>query len=590
MYILFRFWGIFWVNASTPDTVEQSFREIADEIHTGKSSKDVKKRLASCEEEWLLIIDNADVPTLDLTCYFPSGNPGNILVTTRNPECCQHAPDAHIEIGKMTPEEAISLLLKTQNPTQLSEETVHHQAARIAEELGHLALAVDQARAFISECCFIEDYLTRIRDHRKTLLDYRSVQGSNIYKHSVYTTWEISFEAIHKRNPLASGILQLFTFLHYNKIPDEILERASNKLQIMSDNRTLLELSGLSKPLLSMLRQQQGGNWDPFGFEQAIHILLSFSMVKRDIFRGSCIYSIHPLVHSWARDRLDSETQQFWGRSATYLLSRSIPLASRLLSDICFIQQLLPHVESCWKSLEGHTHNAELKRHEHFEEIVGFALVYSETGKYKQAEELQVQVLEARKKEFGGAHPDTLTSMRNLAMTYSGQGLWKEAEELKVQVLAAREEESGKAHPYTLTSMNNPATTYSRQGRWKEAEVLQLQVLAVCKKDLGETHPNIMSSMEQLAVLYIFRFLWKEAEVLQMQAVEAGKKKLDEAHPRTLDAMNTLAFLYMARRWWRGQFRKAEELAAQVLELRKKELGEAHPDTLDTMQGLGCIY
>jgi hypothetical protein len=45
-----------------------------------------------------------------------------------------------------------------------------------------------------------------------------------------------------------------------------------------------------------------------------------------------------------------------------------------------------------------------------------------------------MQVMETFKRELGVEHPDMLTSMGNLASTYGDQGRWKEAEELEVQV------------------------------------------------------------------------------------------------------------------------------------------------------------
>ena len=74
-------------------------------------------------------------------------------------------------------------------------------------------------------------------------------------------------------------------------------------------------------------------------------------------------------------------------------------------------------------------------------------------------------------------HPDTLTSMANLASTYWNQGRWKEAEELDVQVMETRKRMLGAEHPDTLTSMANLASTYWNQGRWKEAEELYVQVM-----------------------------------------------------------------------------------------------------------------
>jgi hypothetical protein len=67
--------------------------------------------------------------------------------------------------------------------------------------------------------------------------------------------------------------------------------------------------------------------------------------------------------------------------------------------------------------------------------------------------------------------------MANLASTYRNQGRWKEAEELEVQVMETRERVLGEEHPDTLTSMANLAVTYRNQGRWDEAEKLEVQVL-----------------------------------------------------------------------------------------------------------------
>jgi hypothetical protein len=47
--------------------------------------------------------------------------------------------------------------------------------------------------------------------------------------------------------------------------------------------------------------------------------------------------------------------------------------------------------------------------------------------------------------------------MANLASTYRNQGRWKEAEELFVQVMETSLRVLGQEHPDTLTSMNNLA-------------------------------------------------------------------------------------------------------------------------------------
>jgi Tetratricopeptide repeat len=66
------------------------------------------------------------------------------------------------------------------------------------------------------------------------------------------------------------------------------------------------------------------------------------------------------------------------------------------------------------------------------------ALAYTVGGRWKEVEELEVQVMETRKRVLGQEHPDTLSSIANLASTYWNQGRWKEAEELDVQVMETR--------------------------------------------------------------------------------------------------------------------------------------------------------
>src|SRR5256886_17626362 len=90
------------------------------------------------------------------------------------------------------------------------------------------------------------------------------------------------------------------------------------------------------------------------------------------------------------------------------------------------------------------------------------------------------------------------TSMRNLASTYSNQGRWKEAEELEVQVIETRKRVLGQEHPDTLTSMNNLAWTWKSQGRDPEAVGLMSECYRLLKQKIGADHPYTISSFESL--------------------------------------------------------------------------------------------
>lgn len=69
---------------------------------------------------------------------------------------------------------------------------------------------------------------------------------------------------------------------------------------------------------------------------------------------------------------------------------------------------------------------------------------------------------------LGPEHPSTLTSMINLASTYWNQGRW-EAEELNVQVIETRKRVIGLEHPSMLTSMANLACMWKSQS-WSEEQ------------------------------------------------------------------------------------------------------------------------
>jgi hypothetical protein len=76
-----------------------------------------------------------------------------------------------------------------------------------------------------------------------------------------------------------------------------------------------------------------------------------------------------------------------------------------------------------------------------------------------------MQVMQTKKRVLGDEHPDTLNSMHDLAGTYASQGRWKEAEELQVQAMQTRKRVLSDEHPDTLKSIISLAETYASQGR-----------------------------------------------------------------------------------------------------------------------------
>ena len=102
-------------------------------------------------------------------------------------------------------------------------------------------------------------------------------------------------------------------------------------------------------------------------------------------------------------------------------------------------------------------------------------LVYKLRGKYDavEAEPLYRETLQLREKVLGKEHPDTLTSMNNLAGLLESQGKYNAAELLYRETLQLREKVLGKEHPDTLQSINNLAVCLESQGKYDAAEAIR---------------------------------------------------------------------------------------------------------------------
>jgi len=444
----------------------------------------------------------------------------------------------------------------------------------VEQELGHFALAVVQAGSYISRSeCSVGRYLEMYKARRGELLEeYRDqVQKIDDYESTVYTTWMISFEQL---TPQATTFLNICAFLHHDGISEAIFQNATSNITtyVPSLPMTNEDSDALSaaKDFLNWFRTTDG-SWDMQKFLKMIVEIRSYSLIDFD--KANELYSVHPLVHAWTRTMVSNAAST---RTCTqFILSLSCDVGMNS-EDYKFRRTLLPHVDAV---LQGSTATVpDVSRR--------LQVVYKDGGRWKEAEKLQMMVMETEKRVLGEEHPSTLTSMSNLASTYWNQGRWKEAEVLEVLVMETMKRVLGEEHPSTLTSMSNLASTYWNQGRWKEAEVLEVLVMETEKRVLGEEHPSTLTSMSNLASTYRKQGRWKEAEVLDVLVMETEKRVLGEEHPSTLTSMSNLAFTY----WNQGQWKEAEVLGVLVMETMKRVLGPEHPDTLTSMANLEYMH
>ena len=89
-----------------------------------------------------------------------------------------------------------------------------------------------------------------------------------------------------------------------------------------------------------------------------------------------------------------------------------------------------------------------------------FGRLLREQGYFKEAGNLENQVLDTRSKILGVEHPDTISAMEHLGATYVALGKYTEVEKLMSQVGDARNRILGVEHPDTIKGRANLAATY----------------------------------------------------------------------------------------------------------------------------------
>ncbi|KAJ6549317.1 hypothetical protein DFH09DRAFT_620363 [Mycena vulgaris] len=598
------FSDIFLIDTSTMETIDTGLKNIAATHNAGSTAQEGLEWLSSKPAEWLLFFDNADDLNINLNQFFPRCTHRNILITSRNPRLRVYA-GSHSQVSDMEEPDAVALLLKScaQDVTTRNMEF----ATEIVKALYYLPLAIIQAGAFISKSGALSSYLNLYAENQARLLSEQPDQSHDDYARTVYTTWQISFEQLSKP---AAIILQLCSFLHHKGISEEIFSRASS-YDFQSSSPSKEELDDL----LQFLAQFSGqtGVWNSLHFMDIMNEITAYSLADFD--PDEKLYSIHPLVHNWSRSTLTDEGQyRYWMVAIVGMSIAVIPDHSMWSASL----KLLPHVDSLlcgnmdispdfrieYAHLYFHAERLkdaeqlELALLEHQKSVMGedhintlhtlgcLATTYHNLGKLQEAEGLELGLLEKQRKILGEDHLATLHTMGSLASTYYNLNKLPEAEELQVVVLEKQRNILGEDHPETLRTMGSLAATYQHLGKLPEAAELGAPVLEKRRRILGQDHPDTVWAMANLASTYHKLGKLHEAEEFEVVVLEKRRKTLGEDHPATLWAVGNLASTYRRQ----GKLLDSKDLEVVVLEKRRKIFREDHFDTLWAMRNLASTY
>jgi Flp pilus assembly protein TadD len=497
-------------------------------------------------DRFLWIVD--DLPgALDrdaLDFWLAPGRLGHTLLTTRSHD--YDAIGALVDLGVLSAQEGLELLGKHRSP----EGPAETQAARgLVEDLGRHALALDVAGA--------------------ALRTERGVRSYAAYRDAL-------------ANPSADELELATRFV--GELPGGHEASITTTLA-----RSIKHLDDAG---LDFLRLASRLAADPIPADLVVEVFAQADALDEDTARRRAVAAMADATNRSLAETTDDDD----AREVHTLVSRTIrllePASSRpdKLADAATTAltrrlnaSAADRVPADSATLAHARHLAAALEDERQATLLSCVAVQDQyRGDFRSARGLHEQVLAARRRLLGDRHPNTLTSIGNLAGTLSAQGDLDGARRLQEEDLRASQRVLGRKHPNTLIAMNNLAQILLAQGDLEGARRLHERAFAATRGAFGDEHPNTVASRNNLATALLEQGDLAGARRLQEQELAASRRVLGGEHPNTLISMHNLAETL----WVQGDLAAARALQEQALAARRRVLGDEHPNTLATMNNL----
>ncbi|KAG7288356.1 hypothetical protein NEMBOFW57_007887 [Staphylotrichum longicolle] len=236
---------VFWINATTRATLEESVRILAEGLNLekpGDSLDDLFRRVGvwfSLEKNgpWTVVLDNFDdssVLTDDdpkLRKLLSISSNGFTLITSRDVKAAERLTEGVKNSIYLVPdlgEEAAVEMFQV----KLEERCEREEAEEVVRLLEFMPLAISQAAAYINSRAgrvSVRDYADMFRagnEKRGVLLEweYDELRRYQTSSNSVFGTWSITLEQMQQERPSAVDLLSLMSFFSPQSIPEWALK------------------------------------------------------------------------------------------------------------------------------------------------------------------------------------------------------------------------------------------------------------------------------------------------------------------------------------------------------------------------------
>jgi tetratricopeptide (TPR) repeat protein len=553
---------VWWVRAEEPLILAADYARLAAQLdlpEKGFADQQViisaVRRWLGRNDGWLLIFDDARERS-DLEAYLPTTGTGHVLITSRNSNW--RSSFASLPLNTLTREESVHLLLRRSEKHKgipsygrgYPPESPFELASAIAEELGDLPIALEQAGAYINETdCSFSEYLTLIRQQRNELLAHSLPLAE--YSSAVAVTCALSLQQV-KRLPAAIWVIRGISFLAPGSIPLSILRYLSSNLP----------------------RLGHGDVYTPDSIEEATAVLGSYSLLE---FNNPSYISVHPLTQAAVRNELSQSERGAWLLGVLPLIAETIE--EREGSERRVRLDLLPHV----LAVINHSRDAQVEDISTAWLLHRIGLYLADRRDYLDAQVALEQALSIIENIYPEGHTAFLYVAVNLAEVLRNQGDLKRARKYYENALARAEKVPDTKHSILSIIFNGLGVVLQEQGDLATAKNYQERGFDIARQlgdefQLARHAANLGHINQGLGYL-------EEARSYFDEALRLDRHTLGQAHPLVAQDLRNLADLSKTQR----DFADARSLYEQALAIDQSIYGPYHPEVALNLKNLGQI-
>ena len=630
---------VWWIPAEQQSLVLQSLVDLGRQLGVPvtedltQASSLVIDALSSTSLRWLLVYDNANEPD-DLAHLIPSSG-GHVILTSRN-QTWSNVWEA-IEVNIFERGESIALIRKRGTGISFDD------ANRLAERLGDLPLALDQAASWQSATNMpVSEYLELFDQHHQELLSEGKPAS---YPTTIAALVKLAFQRLSRDSPAVAQLLEMFAVFGAEPISLDLLRRGKD--------------AGLSAPLGPALRDpiplgRIVRDLRKYGLAKVdadgrIQVHRLFQLVLRDELSADDAYrsrtNVHQLLgsanpgypdqwethrthaeigpHVWPAGLIEAESED--GRRVVldqirYLWVIGDYEGSRRLGEAAFRTWSQPsdqpdigpdgeltliasrHLANALLSLGINDRARQMLEttleklrsnpqfgadHEHTimtARTVSYGMRVA--GEFQQAFQLDNDTVERARRLFGDEDETTLGIEGNRAVDLRMLSDFEQAYELDLKIVRTWEETVTEQSQRLLFAQANLARDLYGLGRYAEALSLQERILPPYRRVMyNPKHPEILWATRTLAIALRKAGRYADAIREARQNYRDCSARYGADHQHSLAATMTLANTLRAV----GEVGEARGLALEAVGRYGRNFGDRHPLSLTAAINLAII-